>query len=72
MTTIYEKTNTTITEVLEGMIINPIAIFVNGKQYNTTDKAHLQNWIGYFKRNNKIVKSMRYIDRMNVLEIITK
>lgn len=70
--TIYEKTNTTISEILTMMIIKPDYIFINSKKYNISSLENLNHWREFFKRNDKIVKTMKYFDKVNVLTIETK
>ena len=77
MKTIYEKTNTTVKEVLRGMIIKPSYIIIknaskirkiNLKKYREIKMEDLKNFYLY---NPTYVKNMWYNPHTDILTIET-
>lgn len=76
-TTIYEKTKTTIKEVLKSMIIKPAHIII--KTENKTKKINLKKYreikmkdlINYYTYNITFVKNMWYNKHTDILTIET-
>ena len=76
MKTIYEKTNTTVSEVLKSMIILPKSVKVIGvempKTYKINSKDDLNTLTEYFVRKNKMVRNLQYLTDSKELIVFVK
>lgn len=74
--TIYEKTNTTVSEVLKAMIIRPKYIQLIGntinKTYNVETNENLNHYREYFTRKNTLVTNLDYNKATKILKIFVK
>lgn len=70
MQTIYERTRTTVSEVLRSMIIRPKYIQINNKKYGyEINKDYLQ---GHYDRKITFVKNLKYDASTQILVITVK
>ena len=70
MQTIYERTRTTVSEVLRSMIIRPKYIQINNKKYcYEINKDYLQ---GHYDRKITFVKNLEYNPSTQILVIEVK